>query len=230
MQISSYSAPRSGKNANINPPDILGFQKAQHHSRIIRKLKYILPVIVVLVIGTFLYASGAFSPSRKLQTDKFSAEVESIQLNKDSVIMQNPRLVTKGKSEGNYELTADTATRRIDNPSRFLLVNVKATLNKKSGGWSKLRAEHGVYDKNTDILDLKTNVEMRSDNGQVARMDTAKLDVKKGDLVTRSPVVVTMPNGIIRASRMEILQRGKVFRFENRVHMKLNLNKEGQKK
>jgi len=228
MQTSSYSALEPG--GKIKVPDSSGFQKAQHHSRLVARLRFILPIFVVIAIGTFLYASGAFAPSRKLETKKFSAEVESIQLDKDSVVMMNPRLVTKGKTEGNYELTAETATRRIDNPNRFLLVNVNARMKKKSGGWSKLRADHGIYDKKTDMLDLKSNVEMRSDKGRVARMETAKLNVKKGTLVTNSPVVVNMPNGVIRANGMEIRERGKVFRFEKRAYMKLNLDKKGQEK
>jgi lipopolysaccharide export system protein LptC len=155
--------------------------------------------------------------------------VESVQLDRDSVIMLKPRLVTKGKTQGNYELTAESATRRINNPNRFLLVNVDARMKKKSGGWSKLRADKGIYDKKTDMLDLKSNVEMRSDNGHIARMDKARLNVKKGTLVTKSPVVVNMPNGVIRANGMEIRENGKVFRFEKRAHMKLNLNKKGRK-
>ncbi len=229
MQISSYSAPEPGKGGHGHAPDIAKFQKAQNHSRMVAKLRYILPVLVVIAIGTFLYASGAFSPSRKLETRKFTAEVESIQLDKDSVIMMNPRLVTKGKTQGNYELTAESATRRIKNPNHFLLVNVNARMKKKSGGWSKLRADNGIYDKKTDMLDLKNNVEMRSDNGHVVRMDKARLNVKKGTLVTDSPVVVNMPNGVIRARGMEIRERGKVFRFKKRAHMKLNLSKKGQK-
>ena len=230
MEASSYSAPETGKAAKPPAPDLSGFTKAQRHSRLVARLRYILPIFVVVAIGTFLYASGAFAPSRKLETRKFSAEVESIQLDKDSVIMMNPRLVTKGKTQGNYELTARTATRRISDPNRFILVGVNARMKKKSGGWSILRADHGIYDKKTDMLNLKTNVEMRSDNGQIARMDTARMNVKQGTLVTDSPVVVDMPNGVIRANGMTIRERGKIFRFEKRAHMKLNLNRKGQEK
>ncbi len=226
--MTSYAAPEANNPAQYSIPVSREFENARRHSRIVLALKFVLPVCVIVLIGGFLYASGAFSPSLKLETKKYSAEVQSIQLDQNSVKMMNPKIVTQSDETGAYELRARSATRRIDNPDIFKLDMVDATMTRRSGGWAKMQADKGTYNKKSDTLDLAMNIKISSDRGFTAYMDKARMDVKSGDLVTDRKVLVDMPNGTIRANRMKILNRGTLFRFEKRAHMKLILKQKGQ--
>lgn len=205
------------------------FAKAARTGRLIKGLKYVLPVIALCLFGLFLYLSGAFTPPRKIETDKYLAEIDNIQLKKDSAKLHNLKLVGRNSKDGNYELTAGTATRKINEPDRYYLEQVDAVMNKTSGGWAKIQARTGVYDKKTDLLKLKDKVEIKSDKGYVARMAAARVKVSDGYLVSEAPVVVDLPDGKVRAGHMEVRDRGKVFRFTERPKMVINMSQGGKK-
>ena len=216
---------------SINPSiDHRSFAKAEKTGRMIASLKYILPILMVILIGVFLFLTGVFSPSRKFETDKYLAEVDNIQLKKDSAMIQNLKLVGKSSKGGNYELTAGSATRKIDEPGRYFLEEIHAVLNKANGGWAKVKADKGVYDKANDILKLRDKVEIHSDSGYIARMASAWVNVDDGRLVSEVPVTVEHSSGNIKAGSMEVLERGKVFRFSKRPKMVINMSDGGKKK
>ena len=205
------------------------FAKAARSGRLIKGLKYVLPVIALCLFGLFLYLSGAFTPPRKIETDKYLAEIENIQLKKDSTKLHSLKLVGKDDNDGNYELTAGTATLKNNEAGRYYLEQVDATMNKSNGGWAKIQANTGVYDKKTDLLKLKDKVEIKSDKGYVARMAAASVKVREGYLVSEAPVVVDLPNGEVRAGHMEVRNRGKIFKFTERPKMVINMSKGGKK-
>lgn len=206
------------------------FAKAEKSGRLIASLKYILPVIALGLIGVFLFLSGVFAPSLKLETDKYLAEIDNIQLKKDSAKLHNLKLVGRNSKDGSYELTAGTAIRKIEQPGRYFLEQIDAVMNKKGGGWARIKADKGVYDKKTDILKLRDQVEIRSDRGHIARMAAARVNVNDGRLISEAPVDVDIPNGNVKAGQMEVLDRGRVFRFSERPRMVINMSDGGKKK
>lgn len=210
--------------------DHASFDRAAKTGRLIASLKYILPVIALFLIGVFLYLSGAFSPSHKIETDKYLAEIDNIQLKKDSAKLHNLKLVGSNNKNGNYELTAGTATRKIKQPGRYYLEKINAVMNKANGGWAKIKADNGIYDKKKDLLKLRDRVEVRSDKGYVARMAAARVNVNEGHLVSESSVVVDMPNGKVWAGHMEVINRGSIFRFTERPKMRIDMSNGGKQK
>lgn len=200
------------------------FARAEKSGQLISGLKYVLPVVALILIAVFLYLSGAFAPSHKIENDKFLAEIDNIQLKKDSAKMHNLKLVGRGAEDGNYELTAGTATRKISEPHRYYLDIVDAVMKKSDGSWTKIRAKTGVYDKKADVLKLRRNVEIESKKGYVARMEAARVLVEKGELISEAPVEVTLPDGNVTAKHMEVIDRGRVFRFRGRPKMVMNMS------
>lgn len=205
------------------------FAEAEKTRHIIKALKYILPVIAFFLVGVFLYLSGVFGPVHKIETDKYLAEIDNIQLKKDSAQLNNLKLVVRNNNDGNYELTAATATRKNNEPGRYFLERVDAIMKKRNGGWAKIRGNKGIYDKKTDILKLRDRVEIRSDKGYVARMAAARVNVNLGHLVSEAPVDVDLPNGNVKAGFMEVLDRGRIIRFRERPKMVLNMSNGGAK-
>ncbi len=199
-------------------------EAAHRHARFVRLMRLMLPLAGVILIGLFVYLSGIFSP-----LPKPSIDLERVSLSKDKLQMDRPVIKGFSKASGAYRLTASSAYRKVIEPDKVYLDKVDADLTSKDGGRSRVNARNGVFDKKSNILKLEGNVRMKSDKGYVAVMNKATIAVKKGNLKTRSPVVVTLPSGTIRATGMEIFNKGERFVFHNRARMQLRMGRSKRK-
>jgi lipopolysaccharide export system protein LptC len=64
---------------------------------------------------------------------------------------------------------------------------------------------------------LRQDIRVRTDSGQAAQLKSASIDFKAGTVVSREPVTVTFPNGMIEADSLEVSDNGKVIVFKGRV-------------
>jgi lipopolysaccharide export system protein LptC len=53
-------------------------------------------------------------------------------------------------------------------------------------------------------------------------MREAAVEMKKGNVVSELPVEIKLPNGLLKANRMEIVDSGEVMRFERGVVLDLD--------
>ena len=210
--------------APVAPSAARSIEAAHRHARFVRLMRLLLPLTGLFLIGLFVYLSGIFSP-----LPKPSINLERVTLSKDRLQMDKPVIKGFSKASGAYKLTAGSAYRKVIEPDKVFLNKVDADINSKDGGWSKVNAKKGVFDKKSNILKLEGNVRMKSDKGYVAVMDKATIAVKKGNLKTRSPVVVTLPSGTIRATGMEIFNKGERFVFHKRARMQLRMGRSKKK-
>jgi lipopolysaccharide export system protein LptC len=87
-----------------------------------------------------------------------------------------------------------------------------------------MRANSGVYESKLDRLKLDHEIVLTSTSGYAGRLREAVIDVKKGSIVSQSPVELQMLNGTLNANRLEIDDRGDVIRFGGGVVMNLTLD------
>ena len=60
---------------------------------------------------------------------------------------------------------------------------------------------------------LRDHVVVTSQQGYKAKLREAAVDMKKGNVVSEQPVEIKLPNGTLKANRMEIVDSGDVVRF-----------------
>jgi lipopolysaccharide export system protein LptC len=90
----------------------------------------------------------------------------------------------------------------------------------------QVTANAGTYNTKADRIVLRDQIVVTSQQGYKALLREAAVEMKKGNVVSELPVDITLPNGTLKANRMEITDSGEVIRFERGVVLDLD----GQKK
>lgn len=206
------TAPRRG--APEAPPSRLRvYSQARRHSAFVRVLRGVIPlgalVAIGLVVVTFF---DPFGQLRGLKLGPFS-------LSGTKVAMENPRLTGYRKDNRGYEVTADTAYQDIRKPTVLELVSMRARLTMDdNGGSALLVAATGIFDTQSEQLELKRDIHVTMNDGQEAFLASASIDFKGGTVVSTEPVRVKMTNGTIEAAGLRIAENGKSVTFSGRVH------------
>jgi lipopolysaccharide export system protein LptC len=78
-------------------------------------------------------------------------------------------------------------------------------------------ANSGTYSTKADKVVLRDQVVVTSQQGYKAFLREAAIEMKKGNVVSEQPVEIKLPNGVLKANRLEIVDSGDLIRFEGGV-------------
>ena len=187
------------------------YRRALRHSRRVRLLRACLlgAVVVVLaglVIDNYLPSVGAL---------RLPGEVDSVIIQGTKITMQNPRLTGYTSDGRAYQFNADAAAQDVTKPDLVQLETIRSKMAMADKSTVDLWADSGVYDMKGDMLTLNNNIRLVSSTGYQARLSQAVVDVRKGNVVSDSPVWVKLLNGWLDAKRLEITDNGEVLRFSD---------------
>jgi lipopolysaccharide export system protein LptC len=133
--------------------------------------------------------------------------------------MQSPKLTGFRNDTRPYEVTASQATQDIRKPNFVELKDLRARIvTDDKGSAARLAADIGVLDTQKEQMNLHQNVRVHTDSGQRVNLRSAFVDFKAGTVVSDEPVTVTLTNGLIEATGLEVKESGKVMHFRGRVH------------
>jgi lipopolysaccharide export system protein LptC len=121
-----------------------------------------------------------------------------------NVTMMNPRFEGVDASGQPYVITADTAHRRRENVSLIDLVNPRL-VDKTS---SNVKAREGVYDRDSQVLDLIGDVVMTDAAGYTFTADKTRMFVKDNRVEGATPLHGFGPVGEVKADTYEVLDGG----------------------
>jgi lipopolysaccharide export system protein LptC len=85
----------------------------------------------------------------------------------------------------------------------------------------------GIYEPKTELLSLSQYIVVVASAGYEARLTEAKVDMRKGLVVSDKPVEVLMLNGVLTANRLEVIDNGVLVRFDGGVELNLTPNAPG---
>jgi lipopolysaccharide export system protein LptC len=187
------------------------YRRAMRHSRRVRLLRLCLlgAVVVVLaglVVDNYLPPVGAL---------RLPGEVGSVVIHGTTITMQKPRLTGYTSDGRAYEFNADAAAQDITKPDLVQLERIRSNMAMADKSRVDLWADTGVYDMKGDMLTLNNNIRLVSSTGYAARLSQAVVDMRKGNVVSESPVWVKLLNGWLDAKRLEITDNGDVLRFSD---------------
>lgn len=189
------------------------FSKARRHSRWVRVAKIAIPVgsiLAMVVVGLVAY----LDPFRNIQ----GLTVGPIGVSGTSVTMESPKLTGFRNDNRPYEVTASAATQDVRKPNFVELKDLRARIvTDDKGGVARLEASVGVLDTQKEQMNLRDDVRVRTDAGQEVQLRSAFVDFKAGTVVSNEPVTVSLGNGLIEATGLEVLDNGKVMHFKGRV-------------
>lgn len=194
------------------------FSKAQRHSRLVRFAKVAIPLgalIAMAGIGAVAY----LDPFRKIQ----GLSVGPISVSGTNVTMESPKLTGFRNDNRPYEVTASAATQDVKNPNLVELKDLRARLvTDDKGSTARLEAAVGILNTQKEQMNLRQEVRVHTDGGQKVQLRSAFVDFKAGTVVSKEPVTVTLPNGLIEAMGLEVSDNGKVMHFKGRVSTTFN--------
>jgi lipopolysaccharide export system protein LptC len=187
-------------------------------SRTVELLRYILPAIALCLIGLVVLwpqliggAGGLIAPMLA------NAEVDGT----DVMLMHQPRYVGQTKHAEPYELTAASAYVDPKKPNQVHLEQLAADLAQASRRDLNLIALTGLYNRAADKLDLDGDIALTTSDGYRFETQSARINLEAGHVVGDQPVAGWGPTGTLAADRFEIVDSGKLLRFEGRVKVTL---------
>jgi lipopolysaccharide export system protein LptC len=193
------------------------FRAAKRHSRRVRRLRVALPA--ALLAGLCLYAFSAWlNPWNAL------ARLPNIKLNISGtkITMELPKIAGFTRDGRSYELTASAAAQDLKRPQFIELKEIRAKVELVDGTMVTVAGSTGLYDTKSEVITLTNDVVVTTSSGTEVRLREARLDARKGHIVSDKAVEVLMPSGRIDAKQLEVIDAGEVIQFGGGVTMVLN--------
>lgn len=197
----SLRAPeRAAKPPKRGLDTLLGARKisaagAARHSRIVRVLRLVLPLVAVGIVG--LLVSWPRVEERMLAPADTAAPAPQAVARNELI---NPRFESEDSDAQPYVVTAARAVQSTANPDIVMLEKPVGDLQLEKGGKVGAVAESGAYNQQAQTLTLEGHVKLTHDDGY--EMTTEKLRVDMGARTVWSDTKVTGhgPAGTLEAT------------------------------
>jgi lipopolysaccharide export system protein LptC len=196
---------------------------ARRHSVLVRIVRIALPIGVVVGL-TALVLATYFSPMQMF--DKLPSVSGKLAVQGSKITMELPRIAGFTRDSRAYELNAETAVQDITRPDIVELQKLRAKMELQDKDVVVVTANSGTYNTKADRIVLRDQIVVTSQQGYKALLREAAVEMKKGNVISEQPVEITLPNGMLKANRMEIIDSGDVVRFGRGVVLDLD----GEKK
>jgi lipopolysaccharide export system protein LptC len=189
------------------------YAAALAHSRRVRFLRKAIPVACAVgVAGPILWS--VVSPFARTAPD---VNVGAVSISGTKIKMESPKLSGFKKDQKAYELTAVEALQDLKQPTVVELNKLNGRMEQEANSFARITADWGRFDQSSDRLDIRGAIRLKTDKGYEADLDSARVDMKSGDVTSQEPVEVRSKNGTINAETMTIRENGKIAVFEGRV-------------
>jgi lipopolysaccharide export system protein LptC len=194
-------------------------RKAGRHSIVVRVVRIVLPVGVVVGL-TVLLLFTYFKPMEMFE--KLPSVSGKLAVQGSKITMELPRIAGFTRDSRSYELNAETAVQDIAKPDVVELQKLRVRVEMQNRDVVLITANAGTYNTKADKIVLRDQVIVTSEQGYKALMREAAVEMKKGNVVSELPVEIKLPNGLLKANRMEVVDSGEVMRFERGVVLDLD--------
>jgi lipopolysaccharide export system protein LptC len=195
------------------------FRAAARHSRLVRFLRFAIPAGIVAIVSILLVATF-FNPFRLIGA--FPIDPGKISLSGTKITMESPRLNGFTTDARPYQLTARAAAQDLTKPDFLELKDVNAQVELKDGQHVTITSPNGVYDTKGELLKLNDHIAVNSTSGYEGQLSEATVNVATGNIVAESPVNLKLPNGLLNANRLEVMENGALILFGGGVEMTVN--------
>ncbi len=222
MTVSLLQSSGTGNGRSVRPPNgstgdrTDAFANAAKHSRKVRRLKFALPLLAVVFAAAFFGYTYLETPPA------LTMEVEAQTVDDGKIVMANPKLSGVTKDQRQYSMTASRAIQDLERQTVIELEKIDARLPFSTESWAIVEAARGIYDSENNTFDLPEPISIRSDRGLVAELQSAYIDVDKGEMTTTRPVEIRLDGSRITSDRMQVVDNGKVLIFEKRVRVDID--------
>lgn len=201
------------QNQELHRPAV--YDKAVRHSRRVWRLKILLPLLAIAVTVGFLGISY-------LRTAvPGNVELVSARIEDGKIVMEAPAISGTNADGARYSMKAAEALQDIKNPSMITLQKIQAEVPVNKQISAKVEGESGIFDRDTDRLEMTAPFNIKLSNGMNAQFQSAHLDVPAGQMLTTDPVTINADTTTISASTLRMTDKGRVIIFEGGVKVSI---------
>lgn len=193
-------------------PDLLRrFRSVRRHSRLVRRLRVLLPVtgalaVILLSVVTKLALPGNMDLS-----------VAWLSVTRNSIIMDNPHLTGFDEDKRHYSVQADRAIQSLANPDRLQLEEIQATVTVAGQGTATITADNGDFDNSASTLQLRGGIAIDTSEGYALRMQDADIDFSAGTMSSDNRVSVRYQDSETVGDRVRVTEGGQIFVLSGNV-------------
>ena len=203
--ISSGDRSASDALGLWEPKRTLTLEAARRHSARIKVMRYILMTLCAGLAAYLVYEFVRGNPAGAFPEDNPT----------ESVKMVNPRYSGRTTDGLPFYLTADSATRTLANRSEVALLKPVLEFIREDGAEASLvLAETGTYDDVKKILNLRTAVDLNTDDGYKCKTTHARIFAKEKRIEGDERIECDGNFGIVNGNSYEINDNYKVFVFK----------------
>lgn len=187
------------------PRRTLTLEAARRHSMRVRIMRVLLLFLALIAVAALVWEFW-----RQPETD-FEEPVAG-----ESVKMINPRYSGRTEDGLPFFLTAKEAVRPTINQETVQLINpVLEFYRQSSTAKSIVIAESGVYNDAEKTLELRTSVDLKTDDGYSCQTTHARVYTKTKNIEGDEPISCTGQFGKVNGNAFEIKDNYETFIFKN---------------
>jgi lipopolysaccharide export system protein LptC len=205
-------------DASLPPPASGGrgerlraFQLARRHSRLVRRLRILLPAAGALAVLVLAVVTHFALP------EEIDLSVARLSVTPNSIIMDNPHLTGFDADDRHYSVQADRAIQALTSPNQVRLEVIQATVTMAGRGTAAITAAAGDYDNTGSTLRLHGGIAIDSSDGYRLRMNDADIDFSAGTMASANPVSIGYQDSRTVGDSLEITGSGELIVLEGGV-------------
>ena len=189
------------------------YRRARRHSWLVRGMKFLFPLVAVLVMAGFFWASifNAMLPN--------NFRVDRSVLQGGKLIMSDPVLTGQNAAGAIYRVTARRAIQALSDPNNVKLENIRGSFPLSDGKIARLEAKSARLDRSANVITFDEPFRVETQAGVTAQMQGAQFDLATGKMVAEKPVDIRSDKARIVAESMRMSDKGKTIEFNHRVKM-----------
>lgn len=186
---------------------------ARRHSRRVKRLRRLLPVVGVGLLVSFGGSAFVSAALRGAGLDVGTLDLAS--LVGGELVMAEPNI--SGTAGGRrFEVVAERAVQNVSDRDTVRFEDATARVETADGDVTIVSTQ-ALYGIAAETLALTGGIDVTTERDQTARLTSADVDLRTGRVTSEEPVEVTGPQGRITAERLVIEDSGVYVRFEGRV-------------
>ncbi len=192
------------------------FKAAARHSARVRWVKRLLPA-GILVAALAIGASAVLS---QLKLDvALPVDLGRLSLSGSQLTMQMPHLSGFTDDGRAYSVNAKLASQDLKRPDMLYLSVIEARMDLADKKWAEVEARKGAVNIKSQVINLTEGIKVAMDGGYKGTLKDATIDVKKGSLNTKKPVVFTLHDSKIVSDSLTVTESGDKAVFNGNVQV-----------
>jgi len=199
-------------NAQLSGPETNLRRRARAHTRLVKILRWVLPLTMMVVIGLLAGMIGVNALKRSAAREEPARQIS----------MANPRFFGRDNQGRAFMLGASKAARDDHDFQKVLLQFPRVTTDVDGAHPSTLAADTGVYREDTRILVLKGHVHGDDAKASSFATDTAIVNTRTGTVTGPSAVAGQSPVGAVQSGSFDAYDKGDRVVYKGGVHARLN--------